>query len=77
MLLVRGLRMLRGAADIDLREGAVMTAFILAAYDIKAGLTLALLTWTLLTTARGEHVPHTTWALTALFIIFFLLKWTL
>lgn len=77
LLLVRGLRMLRGAADIDLREGAVMTAFILAAYDIKAGLTLALLTWTLLTTARGEHVPHTTWGLTALFIIFFLLKWTL
>ena len=77
LLLVRGLRMLRGAADIDLREGAVMTAFILAAYDIKAGLTLALLTWTLLTTARGEHVPHTTWGLTALFIIFFLLKWIL
>ena len=74
MLLVRGLRMLRSTANISMREGAVIAAFILAAYDIKTGLTLALFTWTLLTAARGEYVPRMTWGLTVLFSVFFLLK---
>ena len=77
MLLVRGLAMLKCTEDITLREGAVVAAFVLASYDIKTGLTLALFLWTLLTAARGEHVPRMTGALTVLFSAFFLLKWIL
>ena len=74
MLLVRGLRMLRSTVNISMREGAVIATFILAAYDIKTGLTLALFTWTLLTAARGDYAPRMTWGLTVLFSVFFLLK---
>ena len=77
MLLVRGLEMLKCTEDITLRECAVVAAFVLASYDIKTGLTLALFLWTLLTAARGEHVPRMTGALTVLFSAFFLLKWIL
>ena len=77
MLLVRGLAMLKCTEDITLREGAVVAAFVLASYDIKTGLTLALFLWTLLTAARGERVPRMTGALTVLFSAFFLLKWIL
>ena len=77
MLLVRGLAMLKCTEDITLREGAVVAAFVLASYDIKTGLTLALFLWTLLTAARGERVPRMTGALTVLFSVFFLLKWIL
>ena len=77
MLLVRGLAMLKCTEDITLREGAVVAACVLASYDIKTGLTLALFLWTLLTAARGERVPRMTGALTVLFSAFFLLKWIL
>lgn len=77
MLLVRGLAMLKRTEDITLREGAVIATFVLASYDIKTGLTLALFLWTLLTAARGEGVPRMTGVLTVLFSAFFLLKWIL
>ena len=55
----------------------MVAAFVLASYDIKTGLTLALFLWTLLTAARGERVPRMTGVLTVLFSAFFLLKWIL
>lgn len=74
-LLMRGFALLRSARDISLREGAVLAAFLLTVYDIKTGLTTALVLWTLLTAVRGEHIPRTTWGLTVLLTLFFLLKW--
>lgn len=74
-LLMRGFALLRSARDISLREGAVLAAFLLTVYDIKTGLTTALVLWTLLTAVRGEYIPRTTWGLTVLLTLFFLLKW--
>ena len=75
MLLVRALQMLPRAAHFTLREGAVIAAFILAAYDVRTGLTLALFLFTLLTAAHGERATHATWGLTVLFSLFFLIQW--
>lgn len=75
LLLVRGLEMLKTAGSFSLREGAVLAAFLLASYDIAAGLTLALILWTLLTAARRERIARATWALAAFFTVFALLKW--
>ena len=79
LLLMRALCMLRDVWDFTLREGAVIVVFLLAAYDIKTGLTAALLIWVLLTASRGEyrHISHSTWGVTALLVTFFLLKWIL
>ena len=74
-LLMRGFALLRSARDISLREGAVLAAFLLTVYDIKTGLTTALVLQTLLTAVRGEYIPRTTWGLTVLLTLFFLLKW--
>ena len=75
LLLVRALQMLKTAAHFTLREGAVIAAFILAAYDVRTGLTLALVLWTLLTAARGEGITRETLGLTALFALIFLFQW--
>ena len=75
MLLVRALQMLPRAAHFTLREGAVIAVFLLSSYDIKTGLTAALFTWTLLTTASGEQTAHRPLKLTAVVVLFFLLKW--
>ena len=75
LLLVRALHLMKNIETFTIREGAVIAAFLLASYDIKTGLTAALLTWTLFTAARGERVPSMTWGLTALFTAFYLLKW--
>ena len=77
LLLARGIQILRTTEDIGLREGAVLAVFLLASYDIATGLTLALIFWTLLTTARGQKITRTTWVLTAFFTVFALLKWIL
>ena len=77
LLLMRGMEMLKCTTNFTLREGAVVAAFVLTAYDMKTGLTLALFLWTLLTAVRGEKVPRMTGALTAFFSLFFLLKWIL
>ena len=74
-LLMRGFALLRSARDISLRESAILAAFLLTVYDIKTGLTAALVLWTLLTAVRGEHIPRTTLGLTVLLTLFFLLKW--
>lgn len=75
LLLVRGLEMLKTADGFSLREGAVLATFLLASYDIAAGLTFALILWTLLTAARRERIARATWALAAFFAVFALLKW--
>ena len=75
LLLVRALQMLKTAAHFTLREGAVIAAFILAAYDVRTGLSLALVLWTLLTAARGEGITRETLGLTALFALIFLFQW--
>lgn len=75
LLLVRALQMLKTAAHFTLREGAVIAAFILAAYDVRTGLTLALVLWTLLTAARGEGITRETLGLTTLFALIFLFQW--
>ena len=67
--------MLRSTEEITLREGAVLAVFLLTAYDIATGLTLGLITWTLLTAAHGDPIPRRTWGLTALFALFPLFKW--
>ena len=79
LLLMRALCMLRDVREFTLRESTVIVVFLLAAYDIKTGLTAALLMWVLLTASRGEyrHISHSTWGLTALLVTFFLLKWIL
>ncbi len=75
LLLARGIQMLRSTEEITLREGAVLAVFLLTAYDIATGLTLGLITWTLLTAAHGDPIPRRTWGLTALFALFPLFKW--
>ena len=77
LLRARGVQILRTTEDIDLREGAVLAVFLLASYDIATGLTLGLITWTLLTAAHGQKITRTTWVLTAFFAVFSLLKWIL
>ena len=74
-LIAQTLPSLKGVSNFTLREGAVIAVFLLSSYDIKTGLTAALFTWTLLTTASGEQTAHRPLKLTAVVVLFFLLKW--
>ena len=74
-LIAQTLPSLKGVSNFRLREGAVIAVFLLSSYDIKTGLTAALFTWTLLTTASGEQTAHRPLKLTAVVVLFFLLKW--
>ena len=79
MLLLRALAVLSSLHEpLALRESAVIAAFLLAAYDIKTGLTAALLTWMLLTAVCGERcrIARGTWELAMLLTVLALLKWT-
>ena len=79
MLLLRALAVLSSLHEpLTLRESAVIAAFLLAAYDIKTGLTAALLTWMLLTAVCGERyrIARGTWELAMLLAVLALLKWT-
>ena len=79
MLLLRALAVLSSLHEpLTLRESAVIAAFLLAAYDIKTGLTAALLTWVLLTAVCGERrrIARGTWELAMLLTVLALLKWT-
>lgn len=79
MLLLRALAVLSSLHEpLTLRESAVIAAFLLAAYDIKTGLTAALLTWMLLTAVCGERcrIARGTWELAMLLTVLALLKWT-
>jgi len=79
MLLLRALAVLSSLHEpLTLRESAVIAAFLLAAYDIKTGLTAALLTWMLLTAICGERcrIARGTWELAMLLTVLALLKWT-
>ena len=79
MLLLRALAVLSSLHEpLTLRESAVIAAFLLAAYDIKTGLTAALLTWMLLTAVYGERrrIARGTWELAMLLTVLALLKWT-
>jgi putative uncharacterized protein (fragment) len=80
MLLLRALAVLSSLHEpLTLRESAVIAAFLLAAYDIKTGLTAALLTWMLLTAVCGERrrIARGTWELAMLLTVLALLKWTI
>ena len=74
-LIAQTLPILKGVPNFTLREGVVIAVFLLSSYDIKTGLTAALFTWTLLTTASGEQTAHRPLKLTAVVVLFFLLKW--
>ena len=79
MLLLRALAVLSSLHEpLTLRESAVIAAFLLAAYDIKTGLTAALLTWMLLTAVCGERcrIARGTWELAMLLTVLALLKRT-
>ena len=79
MLLLRALAVLSSLHEpLTLRESAVIAAFLLAAYDIKTGLTAALLTWMLLTAVCSERcrIARGTWELAMLLTVLALLKWT-
>jgi putative uncharacterized protein (fragment) len=79
MLLLRALAVLSSLHEpLTLRESAVIAAFLLAAYDIKTGLTAALLTWMLLTAVCGERyrIARGTWELAMLLAVLALLKRT-
>lgn len=76
-LLVRGMEMMKSTGGLSLHEGAVLATFLLTAYDIKTGLTLALVLRTLLTAARGETLVRGTLVLTTLLALLALLKWIL
>ena len=79
MLLLRALAVLSSLHEpLTLRESAVIAALLLAAYDIKTGLTAALLTWMLLTAVCGERcrIARGTWELAMLLTVLALLKWT-
>ena len=79
MLLLRALAVLSSLHEpLTLRESAVIAAFLLAAYDIKTGLTAALLAWMLLTAVCGERcrIARGTWELAMLLTVLALLKWT-
>ena len=77
MLLRRALVQLQRAKHLTLCDAAVLAIFVLASYDLRTGLTLALLTWVLLMTAGGMHhaIHRSTIVLTVILILSQLFPW--
>ena len=77
MLLRRALVQLQRAKRLTLCDAAVLAIFVLASYDLRTGLTLALLTWVLLMTAGGTHhaIHRNTIVLTVILILSQLFPW--
>ena len=77
MLLRHALVQLQRAKRLTLCDAAVLAIFVLASYDLRTGLTLALLTWVLLMTAgRTHHAIHrSTIVLTVILILSQLFPW--
>ena len=78
MLLMRALTSLKNMDEpLTIREAAVVAAFALASFDVRTGLTAALLIWVLLTAAAGQRrrIAHSTWGFTALLAVLVLLQW--
>ena len=71
MLLRHALVQLRITTSPTLRDTAVLAVFVLTSYDLQTGLTLALLTWVLLTAAGGahHHIHRSTAVLTAVLVL--------
>ena len=71
MLLRHALVQLRITTNLTLRDTAVLAVFVLTSYDLQTGLTLALLTWVLLTAADGahHHIHRSTAVLTAVLVL--------
>lgn len=71
MLLRHALVQLRITTSLTLRDTAVLAVFVLTSYDLQTGLTLALLTWVLLTAAGGahHHIHRSTAVLTAVLVL--------
>ena len=71
MLLRHALVQLRITTSLTLRDTAVLAVFVLTSYDLQMGLTLALLTWVLLTAAGGahHHIHRSTAVLTAVLVL--------
>ncbi len=71
MLLRHALVQLRTTTSLTLRDTAVLAVFVLTSYDLQTGLTLALLTWVLLTAAGGahHHIHRSTAVLTAVLVL--------
>ena len=71
MLLRHALVQLRITTRLTLRDTAVLAVFVLTSYDLQTGLTLALLTWVLLTAAGGahHHIHRSTAVLTAVLVL--------
>ncbi|WP_050342988.1 hypothetical protein [Selenomonas sp. oral taxon 478] len=77
MLLQRALVQLQSAKRLTLCDAAVLAVFVLAFYDLRTGLTLALLTWVLLMAAGGAHhaIHRSTIVLTVILILSQLFPW--
>ena len=77
MLLRRALMQLQSAKRLTLCDAAVLAIFVLASYDLRTGLTLALLTWVLLMAAGGAHhaIHRSTIVLTVILILSQLFPW--
>ena len=77
MLLRRALMQLQSAKRLTLCDVTVLAIFVLASYDLRTGLTLALLTWVLLMTAGGTHhaIHRSTIVLTVILILSQLFPW--
>ena len=77
MLLRRALVQLQRAKRLTLCDAAVLAVFVLASYDLRTGLALALLTWVLLMTAGGTHhaIHRSTIVLTVILILSQLFPW--
>ena len=71
ILLQRALVQLQSAKRLTLCDAAVLAVFVLASYDLRTGLTLALLTWVLLMAAGGAHhaIHRSTAVLTAVLVL--------
>ena len=77
ILLQRALVQLQSAKRLTLCDAAVLAVFVLASYDLRTGLTLALLTWVLLMAAGGAHhaIHRSTIVLTVILILSQLFPW--
>ena len=77
MLLRRALVQLQRAKRLTLCDAAVLAIFVFASYDLRTGLTLALLTWVLLMAAGGTHhaIHRSTIVLTVILILSQLFPW--
>ena len=70
MLLRRALVQLHRMERLTLCDAAVLAIFVLATYDLRTGLTLALLTWVLLTAASGMyHAIHRSTIMLAVILV--------